>query len=300
MRNAPNPARSGSALLVVLWALLVLTAAVVAWAEWIRESTRMHGFASATMEARAMAHSGVTVALNPRINKYSPQLEQEFDDGLGYRVRIISEGGKLNINWLLAGEDPRRLGMLKQWLERRGLTFQEREHFVDCLLDYVDADNLKRLNGAEDEGDYHPANRPLISLDEIPGIKGSEPLVNTPGWRDDLTVNSNGGIDLLAATADILRLLPGFSEPRIQRLIQLRQGPDGIEGTRDDYQFKSADEVLASMGLTPRDPLLQGLFTINDTHVRIISEGHSGKVGRQVEVVAQKVGVSPQIFSWKE
>jgi hypothetical protein len=283
-----------------MWALIVLSAAIFAWAEIIRQQHVMHGQATAEMEARAMAHSGVTVALNPRITKTSPQLELMLEEDYGYRVRMISEGGKLNINWLVAGEDPRKIGMLKQWLEMHGLTFQEREKFVDCLLDYVDPDNLHRLNGVEDEGDYHAANRPLVSLDEIPDIRGSEPLVMSPGWRDELTVNSNGGIDLLAAEASVLRLLPGLSEARIQRLIQLRQGPDGIEGTRDDMVFKSADEVLASMGLTARDPALNGLFTINDPHVRILSQGISGKVVRQVEVVAQKVGLTPQIFSWKE
>jgi type II secretory pathway component PulK len=292
--------KAGSALLVVLWSLIVLSAAIFAWAQWIRDGIKMHGYATSQMEARAMAHSGVTVALNPRITKTSPQLDNDLGDGLGYRVRIVSEGGKLNLNWLIGGEEPRKVAMLKQWLERKGLNFQQRERFVDCLMDYVDQDNLHRLNGAEDEGNYHAANRPLISLDEVPAVMGSEPLVSTPGWMDELTVNSNGGIDLLAAPAEILRLLPGFSEARIQRLIQLRQGPDKIEGTRDDYPFKNASEVLASIGLSERDPLIQGLFTINDPNVRILSEGRSGNVVRQVEVVARKLGLSPQSLSWKE
>src|SRR4051812_32123082 len=137
---------SGSALMVVMWALLVLSAAIFAWVEIIRQQHVMHGQATAEMEARAMAHSGVTVALNPRITKTSPQLENMLEEDYGYRVRMISEGGKLNINWLVAGEDPRKIGMLKQWLEMHGLSFQEREKFVDCLLDYVDQDNLHRMN----------------------------------------------------------------------------------------------------------------------------------------------------------
>ena len=117
----PRCAACGSALLVVLWSLIVLSAAIFAYARWIQVNVQMHGYASQTTEARAMAHSGVVVALHPKVDKQSPQLEQTFAADLGFRARIISEGGKLNLNWLARGEDPRKIVMLKQWLERRGL-----------------------------------------------------------------------------------------------------------------------------------------------------------------------------------
>ena len=73
-----------------------------------------------------------------------------------YEVRITGEGGRLNLNWLLAGENPVRLEMLRKYLEIKGVDLNERDHMIDCLLDWVDPDNLVRLNGAENEGDYQP------------------------------------------------------------------------------------------------------------------------------------------------
>ena len=154
--------------MIVLWAILVLTVAIFAWAKIVAQDLQVHGYAGRTLEARAMAHSGVTVALHPLVTKQTPLLEASFEDGVSYKARISSEGGKLNLNWIALGEnDPRRIALLKQWLTGRGLGYQEREIFTDCLLDYIDADNVHRLNGAEDEGDYHAANRPLLSIDEV-------------------------------------------------------------------------------------------------------------------------------------
>jgi hypothetical protein len=220
---------------------------------------------------------------------------------LGYKVRITSEGGRLNINWLLRGEDPRKLTILKQWLENRGLEFQEREAFVDCLLDYVDGDDLKRLNGQETEGDYQPPNRELTSVDEIAQVANSGPLVSQAGWKDDLTIDSQGPIDLTAAPAETMRLLPGLGEARIAAFLTYRQGKDGLDGTIDDPEFKNLREIQSFLALSDTQfKELGGLVMQKDPTMRIISEGRAGNAYRQLEVVVRKAGASPQILSWKE
>lgn len=296
-----RPSSGGSALLVVLWAVIILSAAIFAWAQYVEQSIKVRGNAALVLEARAMAHSGVAVALHPRVNKETPLLEGSLGDGLSYKARLISEGGKLNINWLATGEDPRKLTILKTWLQERGLNYHDIDRFVDCLLDYVDPDNVKHLNGAEDEGDYHAANRPLLNVDELAAVMGSGPLLATPGWKDELTIDSSGPIDILAASPEILRLVPGFSEPRVQRLVTLRAGPDGIQGTADDPVFENLEQLLQSIGFSPQEmQLAKAVAMINDPVVRIISAGQSGKVIRQVEVVARKGTLTPLVLSWKE
>ncbi len=304
---------TASTLLIVLWALLVLTAAILGWAELIQKEIILDGDANRGVEARAMAHSGITVALNPLVTKFTPLLEHQVTATQGYRVRIISEGGKLNVRWILENEDPTKITLFKQWLELKGLDLREREILTDCLLDYVDPDNLRRANGVEDQGDYHAANRMIQSIDEIARVWGSGPLTRIPGWKDDLTLDSSGPIDITAAPVELLRLIPGLGEPRIQRFLQIRQGPDRIDGTADDYQFKNDNEVMSALGLSPQQwAALNGgagpngqnypkLVMINDPTQRIISEGHSGKVIRQVEVVKrQSGGNNAQILHWKE
>lgn len=291
----------GSALLLVLWALVVLTAAVFTWVAVIQGELQLHADANRDVEARAMAHSGLALAFHPLVTQKTPVLEEDVTPELGYKVRIVSEGGRLNINWLLRGEEPRKLVILKQWLEGRGLEFQQREALVDCMLDYVDTDDLKHTNGQEDEGDYRPPNRDFRSIDEIAGVANSGPLVSQPGWKDDLTVDSQGPIDLIAARVEILRLLPGLGEARIAAFVKFRQGADALDGTLDDPEFKNIKDVQTFLGLGDAQfKELGGLVSIKDPTMHITSEGRSGNAYRQVEVVARKAAGNPQILSWKE
>lgn len=295
--------RKGSALLLVLWALLLLSAAVFAWTISIQNGIAQHATDNRTFEALTMARSGIAIGLHPAVSRQTPIPDEEIVPGVGFKVRITGEGGKLNLNWLLRGEDPVKLAILKQWLERRGLDFAQRETFVDCLLDYVDADDVKRLNGAEDDGDYHPANRELQSVEELVRVKNTEPLTSQPGWQDDLTVYSQGPIDLGSASEEILSLLPGLGETRIHQFVQYRQGPDGVDGTVDDVIFPNLAAIQTFLGLNAAQfQTLEGLITYQDPTLRIVSEGHSGNLTRQIIVVARKgAGVSkPQIVSWKE
>ncbi len=295
-----RPARChASALLLVLWALILLSGAVFAYAKWIQADIQLHGQVNREIEAGAMGRSGMALALHELVNKETEGLDEDFAADLGFRIRMISEGGKLNISLLIQGEQTERLEILKKWLEGRGLDYKERESFVDCLLDYVDADDLKHLNGVEDDTDYQPPNRALQSIDEIEQVANSGPLARSPGWKDDLTMFSTG-LDLNAANEDVLRLL-GISEPYIVRFLQARRGRDGVDGTPDDQLLADMKLVGAYLGLNDvRLKSLQGFITLKDPTMRIISEGRSGNVTRQVEVVARKDGGPPQILLWKE
>jgi hypothetical protein len=296
-----HSSNEGAALLLVMWALVILTFAVFTWAAMLQGELQMHSEINRDVEARTMAHSGLAIALHPLVTQKSPLLEAEVAPGMGYKVTIISEGGRLNINWLLRGEEPRKLTILKQWLEERGLTFQEREALVDSLLDYVDGDDVHRLNGVEDQGDYHPPNRELTSVDEIAMVANTEPLTSQAGWKDDLTIDSQGPIDLLAAPVEILRLLPGIGESRIVSFVTYRQGKDGIDGTVDDPQFQNLKEIQSFLGLTDAQfKEIGGLVAQKDPTMHITSEGHAGNAYRQLEVVVRKNPGNPQILSWKE
>jgi hypothetical protein len=190
---------AGSALLLVVWAIIMLSAAMLAWISFMEVDLERSADANRMVEARAMAHSGVALGKNMMVTERTPGLEKQFSDMLGFRVRIVGEGAKLDINWLIQGEDQRKLELLARWLESHGLTYQERERFVDCLIDYTDADNVKKLNGQEDRRGLHPQEPPSRNVDEIAEVAGAEPLLKSPGWKEEVTIYSNSGIDLTAA-----------------------------------------------------------------------------------------------------
>ena len=296
------PRHRGAALLLALWAIFILTAAVLAWAGYVKQTIIVATETQFETEARAMAHSGLAIALHPLVNKETPALHMEAEHNPGFDVRMLSEGAKLNLNFLFAGEDTRKQDMFKRWLESRGIEFQDRERMVDCIIDWLDADNIKRLNGQEDEGDYHPLNRgQFYSLDELAEVAGTELLVSQPGWKNDLTIYSQGPIDLSSADWNVLRLIPGVGDAAIERFLQWRRGGDGIDGTPDDPVIQKLETVQGFLGLNRTQwNALGGLIMLRDTTWQIVSEGWSGKVVRQTTVVVRKGSQNPQVLDWKE
>ena len=287
--------------MLALWALFLLSAMVVSWALDINTRLTIAGKANRIMEAEALACSGAEVALHPYIKPDSPNLVGEIGNRGTYEARISGEGGRLNLNWLLAGEDPGRLGILRKYLENKGIDLNERDHMIDCLLDWVDPDNLVRLNGAEDGPNYQPANTLLTRLDQLKKVKGWEEFTSATEWDDELTLNSAGPVDLLWASRDVLLALPGMTEPIVEQFLQVRRGADGIDGTPDDAQFKTLDEVRSALGFTQEQwQQLATLVGFKDQVFRIVSVGKSADVERTIQMVVRKVGGRPQLINWKE
>lgn len=291
----------GAALMLAMWALFLLSAMIVSWAFEINSRLNLNGAAARIMEAEAMACSGSEVALHPATKAGSHVLRRKMSRTQRYDARITGEGGRLNINWVVAGENPQRLEILRRFLERKGIDLNERDHMIDCLLDWVDADNLVRLNGAEDEGDYHPANTLLSRVEDLKGVRGWDALTNQVGWDDELTVNSTGPIDLAWASRDLLLSLPGMSDQLVDAFLTVRRGADEVDGTEDDPEFKSLEDVRAAMGFsTEQFKQIAPLVSFKDQVVRIVSVGRSGDVTRTVQMVVRKSGAIPQMITWKE
>jgi hypothetical protein len=185
-------------------------------------------------------------------------------------------------------------------LEVKGVDLNERDRMIDCLLDWVDPDNLVRLNGAEDEPGYKPANAPLKTLEEMKRIRGWEEFTSRPDWDADFTLapTNDAKIDINWASRDVLLALPGFTEPLADRFLQLRRGPDGIEGTEDDVIF-DPQQVQIALGFRPDQfDQLAKLITYSSPVWRVVSVGKSRGATRTVRMVFFKQG--PRLISWKE
>jgi type II secretory pathway component PulK len=299
--------RRGSVLILALWALFVLSAAVFAWVKFIDLNATITSQSNNGLDATALAHSGAMVGLHPQVTRLTPILSQQFSKTRGYKVQMTGEGGRLNLNWIFTpanAPDQGRLDIFNQYLVNRGLNIQQRNHLTDSILDWLSPGNVGRLNGAEDSADYHPPHRgQFLSIQELALVAGSDPLVSQSGWQDDFTIYTNGPIDLQAAPRRILDCLPTVSDSVITRFLQIRQGPDGLDGTVDDHIFASPAEALSYLGVTgERAQLLANYVYLENpmSTVHIISTGQSGNIVRKVEVVARKQGMQPIILLWKE
>jgi hypothetical protein len=329
--KAPNSKlRSGAALMLALWALFLLSAMVISWALDINSRLTVSGNASRVLDAEAMASSGADLALHPLVKPDSANLHRQIGNQEGYDVQIIGECGRLNLNLLAPGgvENTPLKEILRQYLSLKGVELNNADKMVDSLLDWMSPPGLHRLNACPENDDYKPPHAALTSVDDLKKVCGWAEFTSKPGWDEDFTLSNCGGVvDLGWASRELLRALVESlgigGDDRVDQFLQLRQGPDGIDGTADDFQFSSAvggttqrgiaagslpPEVQTALGLNQQQ--LQQIQSLNvnlgfkNTLVfRVTSVGKSGDVTRTVQMIIAKGGAAggrPQVMSWKE
>jgi hypothetical protein len=252
---------------------------------------------------------------------------------------MTGEGGRLDLNWLTLNEDQTKIKILRQYLSLKGVELNNIDTMIDSLLDWVSpGQGIHHLNACPETDDYRSLHAPLTSVDDLKKICGWEKFTAKPGWDEDFTVLplqalGQYRIDLAWASRDVLRalsaILPGMTDDRVDRFLQLRRGSDGIDGTADDYQFGSTaqgsassiltggsvpPEVLTTLGLNQQQfqqqlpgstTSIANLLTFRGPILRVVSVGKSGDVTRSVQMIISKASLGgaagqPTVMSWKE
>jgi hypothetical protein len=300
VRDRRYRGESGAALMLSLWALFLLSAMLISWAIDIDSRLVISGQSNRALEAEAMACSGAEIAMHPAVKPGSPLLRGGLARNQTFETRITGEGGRLNLNWIAMGEIPEHREVLRKYLENKGIDLNERDHMIDCLYDWIDSDNLARINGAEEEPGYKPANKPLTSLDELKKVRGWAEFTSQKDWDADFTLaQGTGPIDIAWASRDVLLALPGTDPMRVDQFIALRRGSDGIDGTEDD-PLKNLDQAGPALGFSNISQQLGNLVQFNASQTfRVVSVGKSGEVTRVVRMVFRKAN-PPQLLTWKE
>ena len=299
--NRHQHRKSGAAIMLALWALFLLSALVISWALDINSRLAVASEGTRMLKAEAVACSGAEVALNPTTKPGSPNLQGQLNGGATYQARLTGEGGRIDLNWVFARPDSVQL--LRRYLENKGIDLNERDLMVDALQDWVSPNaGLHSLNAPPESDDYHPAHMPLSRVDELKKVAGWADFTSVPGWDDDFTVNTQQGIDPTWASRDVLLALPGMTNEMVDRFLQIRQGPDGVDGTEDDPKIALTD-IPAMLGLNAQQlqqlkPFLAA--TIPVPVFRVTSLGTAGTSTRTVQMVFRRVGVVPQVITWKE
>src|SRR6201984_2831473 len=242
---------SGAALLLSLWALFLLAGVVFAWALNINARLAVSSTANRVLSAEAMASSGAEVALNPTIKPASANLHRKMGNE-GYDVQMSGECGRFNLNLLAPSgvENPVLIAALRQYLNVKGVDLNDLDVMMDSLLDWVTpTTGLRRLNAPEETDDYRPPHAPLTSVDELKKVFGWAEYTSRPGWDEDFTTIIGGcqQIDAAYASRDVLRAL-GIPDDFVARFLQVRRGPDALDGTADDPQMDQ-QTAFALLGL---------------------------------------------------
>ncbi len=291
--------------MIMLWAVALISAAVMALALYLRVSLDEDTARSKGFRAAQIAESGIAIALNPQVKKNDPLLRRDFGPGQSVEVKLRGEGGRINPNAVAADEDPE---LLLDLFIRWGLELEEASVVTDCILDWVDGNNVKRLQGAE-EADYtkdgqpqYPRDKEFDSVEEMAAVRGMD-LVDKlkPDWRDYFTVWSQGKVDVNEASAEILEVVTRASPDAVANLVEMRPGPDGEEGTEDDVKFANLEAVRRTLGMPEQEfKRVSPRLATSDPTTRIESAARVGDYTRRMSVVARRSDAQSTILSWIE
>jgi type II secretory pathway component PulK len=280
-------------LMLVLWAVALLSMTIMAVIELVSFGQDDTIVRNRQFHARLLAESGIAIASHPRIEPGDPLLNKEFDDGGSFRVLITSESARLNINALLERKDEDTLrNLFRSW----NINSKDANMIIDCLGDWYDADDLRKLNGAErseyakDGRDDLPGNAPFTDIEQLLMVKGWNIVVEKkPDWRDHFTIYGDGKIDLNDAGRDVLQAVLGLGDLATDSLLKRRNGEDGVQGTSDDIRFENMDQVRVFFGFSKEQmEKLQERVTLRDTLKRIDSTGQIGDVKERIILIVRR------------
>lgn len=297
--------RQGTALILVLWCLLLLGMAVFGVVDMVELSVEHTTHEELALEARALAWSGLALGSNAQLLNDDPLLSQKPAPGRQFKVTIQNEGARLNLNYvLLSGHREIIENLLTRW----GLTIDQAEHAAACLYDWVTPGDLHSLNGAKRD-DYIraglkqlPTHKPFLSFDEVEQVMGMDAVIKIrPNWQDSFTLWSSGPLNINEAPPDLIEAVFGLSQHRAESFTEARNGRDGVAGTADDAPVPDLATFQAEMGLSDlKFQPLSNQISLSDPNRRVESIGQVEDTQVMISVVL-KLGSSPiQYFLWSE
>jgi len=206
-------------------------------------------------------------------------------DGIPVRVEMRDESAKIDIN---TASD----ALLRGLFVSAGLNDEEANNLLDAVLDWRDADSLKRLHGAE-EADYRaaglswrPANAPFQAIEELQLVFGMRPEVYRRIAPSITVFSRQAGVNTQLASRDVLLAIPGLT-------------PDVV----DDYIARREDARAQGLPI-PVLPQAGAFASGNSMVVSVRSEAHLDDgtyFGREAIALLRPVPRKPVTFiAWRE
>lgn len=332
--------RSGSALVVALWVLVILTLLIGSFAFDMQIEANVASYQRKRVKAAALAEAGIewTKALLARqvtktLNSSGELVVEEGDDqamavaaynlsrGVGvanlkkelgegaFDVSILPEESRRNVN-LLTDLD------WDEILDQAAVPEEKWDEIKDCFFDYTDPGDEHRLNGAEkddayyEERDYEPKNKPLDTVDELLLIKGFTPalLYGGPSPYGDKEPPLRGIAGLLTTWGDGKVNVNTASRevlltlPNIEDYVveKLLERRSGLDGESGTID-DGFQSVEEAISFSGMDPKLSDRITTTERkYLRIVSIGEVGKVRAGIWAIVQQSGRQLVPVFWRE
>ena len=271
-RSSKASGKKGSIIIFVLGMIFLLSILLVQFMEQILPHIQMNTMKNAESDLRRVAYSSleVTLAVMSEYLDFDGALyapTQGWNDPLGFAgisfseaevsIEFFDESGKLPFSSLY--QDSTTFMVI---LSDLGFDDYTATELVDKFQDWVDEDDLVRLDGAENDYyldapiPYEPANQPISSFRELALIGGfREEFFDAYGRPTQLydsfealfsPVNES---DVNINTADPALFSLGEDGMTFEQMPfwEFLMGDDGVRGTADDRYFSDTSQVPGSL-----------------------------------------------------
>jgi len=333
---------SASALIVVLWVIGLLSILVSSFTFDAHVEARITSYYRKRTKAEYLARSGMEIAKllmmqSAEIKKNKPGIEEKKEEWWYGDAKRLSEGmaihglvhelGEGVVTLDITPEPARKnVNLLKEedWeriLEVAGVPEEMWPELVESFYDWIDKDDVARIDGAETEDyyatlepPYHAKNGPLDTVEELLLVKGfnrtilfggvietgfedKEPI-EISGISDLLTTYGDRKVNVNAASQRVLMTLPGVDESVLAAIIEEREGWVDDEGSKVDSSFVNVDDFLARVSGLPLS--IKDYIATDSAIYRITSVGIVHGVRKEVWCIGEYAGKNLTILRWRE
>jgi general secretion pathway protein K len=301
----------GVALIISLWVIVFLTVIVTEFSASMRAETNITRNFKLESESYYLALAGVEKAkeeiMSPSVvqcldgkgqlyfknigeEKEKEKKSQKREDLIlekgTYSYVIIDEESKLNLNTATPE-------MLKRLLTATGVKGESLDTIVDSIIDWRDPDNLKHLNGAEEDY-YRSLQEPYSSKDR--NFDTIEELLLVKGMTPEIFYGSSGKED-----KDSYRGISQFLTARSSGMININTAPKEV--LEAAFGNVSADTIMAQREQAGciTTPLNLPKASFQSIHFTIISKGGSkGFISRAVKAIVRKTSNGVNVLYWND
>jgi type II secretory pathway component PulK len=317
MKKRRYPASSsGVALIVVLWAVGLISAALFGLVAILQRQIGQEVAALQNARAMLVAESGIQMALHSQLRPEdmadaSKQLSGRLQEGwytgktpvevhFEIEAKDMSEdAAKININALLLGDKTLARSVLQNLFAAWEVNLTTSSSLIDALLDWVDADGLS--TGSNSGTERSVRNGPFEKIEELEKVGGWSEMAKeakegskSVDALSRFTVFGAGKLSLRSAEQDVIEAWLGLGPGDARNFILQRPGPDQIAGT--------ADDVVNQDSLKADPSLLKDRVNSEEEDLwRVTSTGFVGKAKRKVVALISRKTNPPQVKArWTE
>jgi general secretion pathway protein K len=307
----------GTALVLTLLVIITLAGLTLGFSGESGVELTLAGYSKDNARAYQLARSGVEIALevlardedfkmdtfNEEWRKFGsvPLAEGVMEEGVSYYGGMIDENSKININLLRNSQgeiDEKREAQMRRLFTALGV----KEERLNPVLDWLDADDIERQDGAEGyfyqnlEEPYACANGPFLTAGQVFLVRGMREFERfgekrTKKLMDFLTIYSDGKININTASKEVLESLGENMDSALAAAI--------VE-YRKEGEFESIDDLRNVAGMD-EDVLseIREWITVKSSTFSIEAHVNCNGAVASIRTVAQKQGNKAKLIYWQ-